>query len=404
MEKVALAGEDFNEVFSDRVMNVPLSFIREILKTALEPGMISFAGGLPNKDLFPVEALKKATNKVYDTLGGAPFQYASSDGLQELRAFIAERYRKRGVKGVSADNIMITCGSQQALDLLGKVLVNEGDTVVLEEPSYLGAIQALSFYRPKFEMVPLSDEGLDVGGLKKALSKRVKLMYVIPNFQNPSGVSYSDENRRAVAEVVKNTKTYLVEDDPYGELRFAGTHKTSFMNLCPENTILLGTFSKTLTPGLRLGWVVLPPELYEKMLVAKQATDLHTNSFSQHIVAQYLADNDCDAHIAKIVEKYGAQQKAMVAAFQKYLPESVKHTKPEGGMFLWATLPNGLSAMKLSDLAISNKVCVVPGHPFYVGKNDVSTCRLSFSCVNEDVIFEGMARLGKAVEKLFASA
>ncbi|MDD4615912.1 MAG: PLP-dependent aminotransferase family protein [Alphaproteobacteria bacterium] len=403
MESVALADE-FNDIFSDRVLNVPLSFIREILKTAQEPGMISFAGGLPNKDLFPVKALRKASGKVFDLYGGAPLQYASSEGLDDLRTFIAERYRKRGVTGIKAENIMITCGSQQALDLLGKILVNEGDTVVLEEPSYLGAIQALSFYRPRFKMVSLNDDGLDVPALKGALAARAKLMYVIPNFQNPSGVSYADENRQAVAEVVRKTKTYLVEDDPYGELRFAGTAKASFMNLCPENTVLLGTFSKTLTPGLRLGWVVLPPELYEKMLIAKQATDLHTNSFAQRLVAQYLKDNDCDAHIAKIVAQYGAQKKAMMRAIAKHLPPEVKTTNPEGGMFLWATLPRGLSSMKLSDLAIENKVCIVPGHPFYVGKKDVSTCRLSFSCVNEDVIFEGMTRLGKAVEKLMASA
>jgi 2-aminoadipate transaminase len=395
-------NDDGLDIFSIRVMNAPRSFVREILKTALEPGMISFAGGLPNKDLFPVDALRAATNKVFDLYGGAPLQYQASEGLQELREIIAERYKKRGVRGVKAENILITCGSQQALDLLGKVLVNEGDRVVLEEPSYLGAIQALSFYQPRFVTVPLSDEGLDIECLKKVLAQRAKLMYLIPNFQNPSGVSYTDENRRAVAEIVKNTKTYLVEDDPYGELRFEGTHKSSFMNLCPENTILLGTYSKTLTPGLRLGWIVLPPELYDKMLVAKQATDLHTNSFAQRIVQTYLMDNDCDAHIEKIVAQYGSQKRAMVEAFKKLLPSSIKCTNPEGGMFLWATLPNKLSAMKLSDLAIANRVCVVPGHPFYVGKDDVSTCRLSFSCVNEDVIFEGVGRLAKAVKQLMA--
>ncbi|MDD3371644.1 MAG: PLP-dependent aminotransferase family protein [Alphaproteobacteria bacterium] len=384
-------------IFSERIQTIPRSFIREILKTALEPGMISFAGGLPNKDLFPVEALRIASEKVFRTHGGDPLQYTSSEGLPELRAYIADRYKKRGVKGVSPDDILITSGSQQALDLLGKVLINEGDRVILEEPSYLGAIQALAFFRPTFKTVPLTEEGLDIPALAEALATPAKLMYIIPNFQNPSGISYSKENREQVAEVVKKTRTYIVEDNPYGELRFRGEPQTSFKNLAPDNTVLLGTFSKTLTPGLRIGWIVAPPALMDKLLIAKQAADLHTSSFAQRLVHTYLVDNDPDVHIAKIVAQYASQQMAMTQAIEKYLPSSIKTTRPEGGMFLWATLPNGISSMKLSDAAIANKVCVVPGHPFYVGKKDVSTFRLSFSCVDAPTIDEGMKRLAKAV-------
>jgi 2-aminoadipate transaminase len=390
----------FDEVFATRMLDIPRSFLREILKVAISPGMISFAGGLPNKDLFPLEAIRKACDHVLTHYGPDILQYSNSEGLHELRAHIADHYKQRGISHVSPDNILITHGSQQALDLLAKVLVNEGDRVVLEEPSYLGAIQALSLFRPQFVPVPLSDEGMDVERLKDVFSENVKLMYVIPNFQNPSGISYSESNRRAVAEIIKGTKTFLVEDDPYGELRFSGKEKTSFINLAPENTILLGSFSKTVVPAFRLGWVVVPSELMEKMVVAKQAADLHTNSFTQQVIYQYLIDNDPAAHIAKIVERYSAQKQAMTAAIEKYFPPSVTHTNPEGGMFLWLKLPEGVSAMRFFEMAVKDGVCVVPGHPFYIGRDDVSTVRLSFSCVDEKTIDEGMRRLGAVAYQL----
>jgi 2-aminoadipate transaminase len=223
---------------------------------------------------------------------------------------------------------------------------------------------------------------------------------VIPNFQNPSGISYPEENRHAIAEVVRGTKTFLIEDDPYGELRFSGHEKTSFMNLVPENAILLGTFSKTVVPAFRLGWAVVPDALMGKLVIAKQAADLHTNSFSQRVLHQYLIDNDPAAHVAKIVARYSAQKNAMINAIVRFFPESVSYTNPEGGMFLWAKLPDNISAMHLFDLAVKDGVCVVPGHPFYIGRDGVSTVRLSFSCVDEATIEEGIRRLGKAVRQL----
>jgi len=394
--------EATDEIFATRMLNIPRSFIREILKVATAPDMITFAGGLPNRDLFPAEALRAACDKVFSLYGPDVLQYSNSEGLGELRESIAAQYKRRGIQNVSADNILITCGSQQALDLLAKVLVNEGDRVVIESPSYLGAIQALAIYRPRFIPVPISDAGMDVDCLKTVLSEKVKLMYVIPNFQNPSGISYPDDNRRAVAEAIRGTKTYLIEDDPYGELRFSGKDNVSFMNLIPEQTILLGTFSKTVVPAFRLGWVVVPPALMEKLVIAKQATDLHTNSFSQRVMQQYLTDNDPAAHIAKIVAKYATQKQAMVKAMATYFPKSVSYTNPEGGMFLWAELPNNISAMHFFELGIKEKVCVVPGYPFYVGKDDVSTFRLSFSCVDEPTIDEGIRRLGKVAHELCA--
>lgn len=400
MNKMDVVGSGFEDVFAERTKNIPRSFIREILKVATAPGMISFAGGLPNKELFPAEALRKAAEKVFSQYSPDVFQYSNTEGLQELREAIAARYKKRGINNVSPENILITSGSQQALDLLAKVFINAGDRVLLEEPSYLGAIQALAFFQPKFVTVPLTPEGMDVDRLKKELAQGIKLIYAVPNFQNPSGLTYTEENRRAVAETLRGTKTFFIEDDPYGELRFSGKACTSFINLAPENTILLGTFSKTVVPAFRLGWTVLPNSIMDKMVVAKQAADLHTNSYVQRVIAQYLADNDPTEHIAKIVKKYGAQKQAMIEAIGRHFPKSVTCTNPEGGMFLWATLPNGIPAMKLFDSAINDKVCVVPGDPFYVGKENVPSMRLSFSCVDEATIEEGIKRLGNSIRAL----
>jgi len=393
---------DEGNIFAERMNNIPRSFIREILKTALEPGMISFAGGLPNKDLFPAEALKAACAKVFDLHGPGVLQYSNSEGLFDLRVQIAKNYERRGIRHVKPENILITSGSQQALDLLAKILVNKGDRVIVEEPSYLGAIQALALFRPQFVTVPLSGDGMDVDALKRALAPGAKMMYVIPNFQNPSGISYSEENRRAVADVVRGTPVYLVDDDPYGELRFSGGEKPSFMTLAPENTILLGSFSKTVVPAFRLGWVVVPAILMEKLVVAKQAADLHTNSFVQHVIHHYLLDNDTSVHIARIVARYSTQKKAMLRAASSYFPDAVETTDPDGGMFLWATLPHNISSMTLFEHAVKDRVCIVPGHPFYLGKDDVSTMRLSFSCVDEATIDEGMRRIGSAAHKLCA--
>lgn len=392
----------FDDVFAERIMETPRSFIREILGIAIAPGMISFAGGLPNKDLFPVEELRKSCDKVFSLYGPDVLQYSNTEGLFELRKYIAEHYKERGIPHVLPENILITCGSQQAMDLLAKVLVNENDRVVLEEPSYLGAIQAFSLFRPQFITIPISEKGMDMDRLKDVFSQSVKLIYVVPNFQNPTGISYPEENRRAIAEVIRGTKTFLVEDDPYGELRFSGQPKMSFMNLAPENTILLGTFSKTVVPAFRLGWVVAPKPIIDKMVIAKQAADLHTNSFSQHVLYQYLISNDPAAHIAKIVTQYAAQKQAMIEAISRHFPESVNYTNPDGGMFLWATLPNNISSMKLFEMAIKDGVCIVPGHPFYIGKDDVSTMRLNFSCMDEATIEEGIKRLGKAAHQLIS--
>ena len=247
------------EMFAERIVNVPRSFIREILKVSLDAEIISFAGGLPNREFFPVAEIRAASNKVFDRCGRDMLQYSTTEGLLPLRRYIADRYlEKKGLK-VDAEDILITNGSQQGLDLLGKALVNVGDAVIIEEPGYLGAIQSLSIFRPRFLPVPLTDEGLDIDRLKEVTAGReVKFMYAVPNFQNPSGITYAEGNRRQVAEVAADRGFFMVEDDPYGELRFSGSRQPSFYSLLPEQTILLGSFSKIVAPGLRLGWLVAP--------------------------------------------------------------------------------------------------------------------------------------------------
>ncbi len=389
-----------DSLFSDRISDVPRSFIREILKDALDPGTISFAGGLPNRDFFPEQELREASNKVFDQQGKNVFQYSNSEGYEPLKQQIAKRYAAKGLD-VPLENILITSGSQQGLDLLGKIAINEGEGLVIEEPGYLGAIQAFSLYRPDFIPVPVSEQGIDCGKLRQVFTAHTpKLMYTVPNFQNPSGITYPEDNRREVAAIIDGTSTILIEDNPYGDLRFSGQEASSFYELIPNNTILLGSFSKIVVPGFRLGWIVAPPAIMQKLLIAKQAADLHTNQFAQCVVHQYLEDNDINAHIQKIIEAYGLQKQAMVAAIERHFPAEVSHTNPEGGMFLWATLPEGISAMKLFELAAKDRVVFVPGDPFYVSKNNVNTMRLNFSCVDENTIETGIERLGQAIKSL----
>ncbi len=389
------------ELFAERIVNVPRSFIREILKVSLDPAIISFAGGLPNRDFFPVEEIRLATDEVFRGQGPDILQYSNSEGLIALREYIAARYLEKKSLVVSPEDILITNGSQQGLDLLGKVLVNTGDGVIIEEPGYLGAIQSLSIYQPTFLPVELTDAGLDIDSLReKSQGHNVKFMYAVPNFQNPSGITYSSSNRRQVAEVVAEQGYLIVEDDPYGELRFCGEHQPSFYSLLPGQTILLGSFSKIVAPGFRVGWIVAPSKIREKLLVAKQAADLHTSGFVQHILVRYLQDHDIDQHIVKIIAAYGSQCQAMVDGIARHLPSDIIWTRPEGGMFLWGRLPGNISSMGLFEYAVQEKVVFVPGDPFYTTKTDVPTLRLNFSCADAETIEKGILRLARALERM----
>lgn len=390
--------------FAQRMAGVPRSFIREILKVAISPEVISFAGGLPNKDLFPLEALSASAQKLMTSGDRNILQYSNTEGFIGLRRKIAERYAKKGIS-VNPDNILITNGSQQGLDLLAKVFINEKDNVLIEEPGYLGAIQAFSVFRPTFIPVPLLENGIDTTRFEEVVTKESpRLAYLIPNFQNPSGISYSYETRQRVADICRDRPIYLIEDDPYGDIRFQGEPLPSFYHFLPEQTILLGTFSKTVVPAFRLGWIVAPDEVIDKLIIAKQAADLHTDYFTQRLICQYLTDYNVDDHIATICKSYGEQAKSMIAAIEQYFPPEVKYTRPAGGMFLWVTLPENINAMELFDRAIQENVAFVPGNPFYIGKEHVNTCRLNFSCSNENEIFKGIEKLSVAIEKMMAES
>lgn len=387
--------------FSDRINDVPKSFIREILKVTIDSSIISFAGGLPNRQFFPVKELQKAANDVFEEAGDQILQYANSEGYIGLRQFISDRYKKRDGLDIGVEDILITTGSQQGLDLLGKTFLNKGDDLIIEEPGYLGAIQAFAMYRPRFHPVPVNEGGMDIAKLAQVLSERKpKLLYTVTNFQNPSGISYSDENRHRVADLIQGTSCLIIQDDPYGDLRFSGERKVSFKRIVPEKTVLLGSFSKTVAPALRLGWLVAPPAIMDKLVIAKQAADLHSDYLAQRILHRYLSDNDIDTHIASIIAQYGKQKEAMIGAIKDFFPAGVRYTNPEGGMFLWITLPEGVSSMTLFEAAIKKKVAFVPGTPFYVDRKDTNTLRLNFSCSDEATIVEGIKRLGDSIREL----
>ncbi|MDD5615105.1 MAG: PLP-dependent aminotransferase family protein [Candidatus Methanoperedens sp.] len=392
-----------NTLFADRILTTQKSFIREILKVTENPLVISFAGGLPNSRFFPVKEIKDAASKVLEEDGKNVLQYSTTEGYLPLREFISKRYlEKKGLK-ISPDEILITNGSQQCLDLIGKTFLNKGDHVAIERPGYLGTIQAFSMFEPAFHSVPLFDDGIDTASLERTFEEHnIKMFSAVINFQNPSGITYSKQNRIELAGILRDHNSIFVEDDPYGELRFMGEDLPSVRNYLEENTILLGSFSKTVSPGLRLGWICARKEILDKMIVAKQAADLHSNYLSQRILYRYLVDNDLDEHIKKIRKAYKKQRDLMVSLIEEQFPGEIKCTKPEGGMFLWITLPENISSMELFNRAIKENVAFVPGSPFYVGGGGENTLRLNFSNSDEEKIEEGIKRLAVIIKKIIA--
>jgi 2-aminoadipate transaminase len=376
----------------------PKSFIREILKVTERPEIISFAGGLPSPALIDVEGIRVAANTVLEQDGQCALQYSTTEGYLPLRQFIADRYKKRLGLTVSPDEILITNGSQQCLDLIGKVLIGTGDHVAIERPGYLGAIQAFSLYEPVFHPVTLHEEGPDVAMLESACrSHPVRLFYGVPNSQNPSGISYTEERRKEVAGVMEEHGALFVEDDAYGELNFSGTSLPSMRSFLPGQTIITGSFSKILAPGIRMGWVVAPPAIMEQLVIAKQASDLHSNYLSQRIAYEYLLKNDIDTHIGKIRAAYRHQRDVMIRVLEEEFPKTVSFTHPRGGMFIWVTLPAGCRSMDVFGQALRENVAVLPGTPFYVDGGGTDTMRLNFSNATGDSIVTGMGRLARVI-------
>lgn len=372
------------------------STIREILKVTAQPEVISFAGGLPAPELFPVEAVRKAADHVLTTAGASALQYGPSEGLRPLREWIAAEMGRRGIKAV-ADDVLITVGSQQVLDLVGKVFLNPGDVVLTENPTYLAAIQAFQTMEARFVPVPTDSEGLIPEALPELIrAHKPKLLYTIPNFQNPTGVTLPERRRAALGEIAAKHGLRVMEDDPYGKLRYSGVEVAPVKHWDTADRVLYAsTFSKTIAPGLRLGWVVAPHEIFSRLLILKQASDLHTSMFDQNVAYAYLTQNEQNAHLETIRRAYGERFALMDACLREEMPAGYTWTKPEGGMFLWVTGPEGIDSSELLRRAVKANVAFVPGRDFFPGEGGKNHMRLNFSNATPERIREGIKRLGQ---------
>lgn len=387
------------------MLSLRSSCIRDILKAASSQQVISFGGGLPNPRLFPVEELSQAALRVLKSSGKEALQYSSTEGFLPLREYVAGTLlRRRGFKA-SPDEILITNGSQQGLDLIGKAYVDPGDPVIMESPTYLSAIQAFELYEPKFLGVTMHDDGPDLDQLAQHLNRRkAKLVYCIPNFQNPSGLCYSAGKRQAVADLVRAAGILLVEDDPYRELRFEGDDLPSIHRYDDQEAILVGTFSKMLSPGLRMGWLYACEDVIRKLVVAKQATDLCSSDFMQRWLYEILTNYDLDGHLAELCRAYRRQRDQMLEALRTLFPEEIRFTVPQGGMFIWVTLPEGVSSEKLLAAALANGVVFAPGRSFYPAEAQENTLRLNFTNTEGEAMEAGMRILAREVWKQMAGS
>ncbi len=393
--------QSFGEtLYTSRITGAKPSFIREILKVAGVQDVISFAGGLPNPISFPKNEMEESSKRVL--LDSESYQYAQTEGYAPLREFIANRYHQRFDMGIEKEDILITTGSQQGLDLFGKVLIEKGSGIVIEKPGYLGAIQAFSMFEPEFIAIDMDEEGMKPDALEKALQQgNVKLIYTVPNFQNPSGITYSQKRRTEIRKIVEKYSVFLIEDDPYGELRFWG-EDLPYIGNGYRGSAFFGSFSKTLSPGMRVGYVCTKnKKLLNYLAVAKQGTDLHTSIMTQRFIYDYLIHNDYDAHIEVIRKLYTKQSEAMYQAAIKYFPENVTITHPDGGMFMWADMEAcGVSARKLIEKAMKENVLFVPGDSFYTEECDPTTLRLNFTNSNIEEIKRGIQILGHLMQKM----
>jgi 2-aminoadipate transaminase len=392
------------------------SAIRELLKITLQPDIISFAGGMPAPELFPVKEVEEACSRLLEKDGCNALQYSTSEGYPPLREFIVEKMSRYGIVA-GVENVLITSGSQQALDLVGKVLIDPGDVIVTGAPTYLGAIQAFTAYQASFASVPLDDDGIMVDLMEpKIVETHPKFMYVLPNFHNPAGVTLSQERRERLVSLARQYGVPVIEDDPYGELRFEGEHIPPIVVIdamrngeraegyFKGDVIYMSTFSKTLSPGMRLGWIVAPVEVVKKLVEAKQGSDLHTGTFSQMVAYEVIADGFLDEHVREIRDMYRKRRDAMLASMDRYLPQGVDWTQPQGGLFLWVSLPEGIDCEELLEEAVEQKVAFVPGTAFYADGRGHDALRLTFATCATDMIDEGIRRLGNAIARRMEKA
>jgi len=390
----------WDEKYARRARGMTGSAIRELLKLTEQPEFISFAGGLPAPESFPVAAVAAAAAAILRDRGTQALQYGATEGYRPLRELIARR-TSTDAHVVAVENVLITSGSQQALDLLGKVFLDAGDRVLLESPTYLAALQAWNAYEVAYIDLPMDEAGLDPSALESTLREEPKFLYCVPNFQNPTGVTLSLERRQRLVTLAAAHGVPLVEDDPYGSLRFEGDALPSLLAIAGAagGVIQLSTFSKTLAPGLRVGWVVAPAEVIGRLALAKQGTDLHTGTLDQYIVHELLAGGQIEAGLPAIVARYRERRDTMLAALAEHFPADVRWTRPTGGMFLWVTLPRGIDASDLLPPAVERGVAFVPGKSFFPNGGGENTMRLNFSNAAPERIREGIARLGSLLRE-----
>lgn len=388
--------------FAKRIGALQASEIREILKLTQREEMISFAGGLPAPELFPIEEMKAISRMVLEEMGREALQYSITEGYEPLRDKIAQRMNLKFQTSVNAKQVLITCGSQQALDFSGKLFLDKDDIVLCESPTYLAAISAFNAYEPQFIEVPTDEHGMIIEELEDILKtrKRIKLIYVIPDFQNPTGKTWSMERRLDFMKIVTKYEIPVIEDNPYGELRFENQILPSLKSMDTKGLVIFtSTFSKTFCPGLRIGWIAADNKFIEKYVLIKQGADLCTSMRSQMEIAKYIEVYDFEAHIQKLITLYRKRRDLMVEALDKNLPHGVAYTRPQGGLFLWVELPSNINAMDLLTECLKNNVAFVPGESFFPNVGATNTLRLNYSNMSEEKIIEGIQRLSQAIQK-----
>lgn len=392
--------------FSNVAKNLKASEIRELLKLTTKPEIISFAGGLPAPELFPMEELRQATNAVIDKEGRAAVQYGTTEGYLPLRKHICDRMKKSFAVDCTPEEVFITSGSQQGLSYLPYLFVNPGDIILVESPTYLGALNAFKLCEPQFVEMPTDDKGVIPEEFEKICATygdKIKLAYVIPEFQNPTGITWPVERRKAFMDILEKYDFPVIEDDPYGELRYDIEKLPSLKSLDKKGQVVfLGSFSKIMMPGLRVAWMVADPEIIDKAVKYKQASDLQVSSFTQRQVSFFLDMFDIDEHIKKLCDVYGKRRTLMYDCMKKYFPEGITFTYPQGGLFTWVTLPEGLDAKELMPKALAKNVAYVPGEPFYPHGGHANHFRMNYSCMPEDRIIEGVKRLGEVLKEAVA--
>jgi len=389
--------------YSRRALMMKSSIIREIIKIAKKPGVISFSGGFPAPELFPKAELAEISQRVLLEQGENALQYSTTEGYPLLREFIAGMLKKQGIN-ISPDEILITGGSQQGLDLCGKVFLDWGDCVVSARPTYLGAIQAFNAYFPKYVTLPSDDDGMTIDGLKEILEmNNPRLIYLVPSFQNPDGRTIPLHRRTRILELAETYGVPVIEDDPYSVLVYEGTVPSPMKAMSPANVVMLGTFSKLLSPGLRIAWLVAPRGVIDKFVRMKQGTDLHTNTLGQYIIYEFAKDGGLYEHIERIKTLYAKRLKILIQAMEHYFPPEVKFSRPNGGLFLWVELPEGVNATELLPKAVEKNVAYIPGSAFYPDGGGHNTMRLNYSKPNEDEIEEGIKKLAEVFQEALSN-